>query len=85
MSDAQSFATITAMRRTVGIMREQIEFLTGVRRKSWDGDYVRRLSTAAFLARPGCLTCSGLGTLNPETIACEPCPDCDPKAPGFAP
>jgi len=93
--DAAAFqrerATSEARKRAARMAKEQLEFRAGKRRRAWEGDYLNRILEAAMSDRDGCLTCVGRGRVwgwppDPHLPAApEMCPDCDPRAPGFAP
>lgn len=82
----QQKATATARGRAARLLWQQIEFLHGDRKRAWEGDFVARLAAAAQGDRVGCMTCIGEGEIgaarhpHPHDL----CPDCDPRAPGFA-
>lgn len=82
----QQLATANARCRAVRVLAQQIEFLRGDRKRAWNGDFVASLGAAAQGDRLGCMTCIGEAEIG---VARYPhqrdlCPDCDPRAPGFA-
>ena len=82
----QHQATATARRLAARVLAAQIEFLDGNRKRAWEGDFVARLGAAAYSDRAGCLTCVGEAEIGTDAHPHqrEICPDCDPRAPGFA-